>query len=308
MTKRFENMDDAESIFFAKELEAAKSKSYDIVYADLKARKLFPVDSSAGSGAESIKYEQYDSVGMGKLISSYADDLPRADVKGKEFLSAIKSIAASYGWSLQEIRAAKFAGKPLEQRRANAAKRACLQKENQIAFFGDADNNLGGLLSNANIPVVVLPADGTGASALWSTKTADQIIRDMHLVVNTVMSQSKGVEQADTLLLPIEQYNLAATKKVGVDSNMTVLKYFLETSPYVKNVEWVNELDGAGTGGLDVMVAYKRDPDKLTLEVPQDFEQLDVQVKNLEYTVPCHMRSGGLLIYYPLSLAKAEGL
>jgi len=306
--KKFNNMDADETVFFLRQLESTKAKAYDVLYPELKARKLFPVSGDAGPGAETIRYEQYDQVGAAKLISSYADDLPRADVKGKEFISSVKSIGMSYGYSLQEVRASKMAGKSLEQRRANAAKRAAMQKENAIAFSGDADNNLPGLLSNSNIPAVVLPADGTGAATTFASKDADKIIRDLHSIANAVIENSKGVHTPDTLLLPIEQYNLIATKKVGVDSNMTVLKFFLETSPYIKQVEWVSELDGAGTGGLDVAIAYKRDPDMLTLEVPQDFEQLDVEQRNLEFVVPCHMRCGGLIIYYPFSLAKAEGI
>lgn len=305
---KFQHLDADESIFFARELEAVKSKSYDKKYPELKARRLIPVSMEAGEGAETIKYEQYDMVGMAKIIASYADDLPRADVKGKEFVSVVRTLGDSYGFSRQEIRAAKMAGKNLEQRRANAAKRAMLQLENSIAFFGDSNHNLGGLINAANISTVVIPADGTGASALWVNKSADQILRDMNLVANFIIENTKGVELPDTMLLPIEQYNLAATKRIGVDSNMTVLKYFLETSPYIKAVEWVNELDGAGTLGVDVIMAYRRDPDALTLEVPMDFTQLEPESRNLEQVINCEARCGGVIVYYPLSICKGEGI
>lgn len=308
MSKQFPNMDADETIFFSRQLEAVKAKAYDVKYAELKARKLFPVSYEAGPGAESIKYEQYDMVGMFKIIASYADDLPRADVKGKEFVSIVKSLGGAYGYSLQDIRAAKFAGKPLAQRKADAAKRAFEQKINSIAFSGDADNNLGGFLSNSNVNVATIPADGTGSSALWTAKTADLILRDMNLVANTVVENTKGVEIPDTMIMPLAQYNLIATKRIGVDSNMTVLKYFMETSPYIKNIEWVEELNGAGTAGADILMAYKRDPNNLTLEIPQEFEQLEVQPKGLEYIIPCHGRCGGLIVYYPLSICKGEGI
>ncbi len=308
MSKRFANMDADESIFFEKQLSQVKSATYDVKYANLKARTLFPVSKEINPGAEVILYEQYDSVGMAKVIASYGDDLPRADIKGKEFTAKVKSLGASYGYSLQEVRAAKFAGKPLQQRKAEAAKRAILQKENSIAFFGDSAFGLGGFISAPNITSVTIPNDGTGSSTLWSAKSAEQIIRDMHLVANTIVETTKGVEIPDTLLLPIEQYNLAATKKVGVDSNMTALKFFLETSPYIKQVEWVNELKDAGTASAEVIMAYRRDPMALTLEIPQDFEQLDVQERNLEFLVPCHSRTAGVLVYYPLSIAKGEGI
>lgn len=309
MERKFLHMDADESIFFSRQLEHVKSKSYDVKYADLKARKLIPVSSDAGPGAETIKYEQYDQVGVAKILASYADDLPRADVKGKEFVGVIRGLASSYGYSLQEIRAAKFAGKPLEQRKANAAKRAILQKENSIAFFGDSNHNLRGLINHPNISSTTVAADGTGATTTFSTKTPAQIVRDLHKVVNFVVENTKGVEIPNTLLLPLTQYNyIASTPWSTSNDGKTILQHFLETSQYVKNVDWINELKGAGAGGTDRMLTYRRDPDALTLEIPQDFEQLDVEQRNLEFIVPCHSRIGGVLVYYPLSIAYVDGI
>ena len=104
----FRNLDEGESLFFARELEHIKSQSYDKKYPKLKARMLFPLEFEANAGAETITYEQYDQVGMAKIISNYADDLPRADVKGTEFTSRVRTIAASYGYNYDEINAAQM--------------------------------------------------------------------------------------------------------------------------------------------------------------------------------------------------------
>ena len=58
----------------------------------------------------------------------------------------------------------------------------------------------------------------------------------------------------------------------------------------------------------EIMIAYRRDPDAFTLEIPQMFEQLPVQERGLEFVVPCHSRIGGVIIYYPLSMAIGEGI
>ena len=108
--KKFINLDpnsrtDAdETSFFLRELEYVKSKTYDIVFPELKARKVIPVSFEAGPGAESITYRQFDQAGVAKIIANYGADLPRADVLGREFTSKIKSLGASYGWTVQEIR------------------------------------------------------------------------------------------------------------------------------------------------------------------------------------------------------------
>ena len=309
MSHKHTLLDADESIFFGRELEHVKTKSYDKKYAQLKARTLFPVSSEAGPGAESITYEQYDSVGLAKVISSYADDLPRADVKGKQFTSIIKSLGSSFGYNIQEIRAAQMAGKPLAQRKADAAKKAILTREDQIAFSGDATNGILGFLTNPNIPLVVLAADGTGASTTFASKTADKVLRDLNKVVNSIVELTKEVEIPDTMLLPTEIYNyLKNTPWSTANDGKSILKLFLENNDYIKNVFSVPRMKGAGAGGLDRMAVYRRDPDALTLEIPQDFEMLEEQARGLEYVTPCHSRIGGVIVYYPLSIAFADGI
>ena len=77
------NFDDASdaSVFFARELDYVKSQSYDVEYPEFTALKLFPVSSEINPGAETVTYYSYDKTGMAKIISNYATDLPRADVK-----------------------------------------------------------------------------------------------------------------------------------------------------------------------------------------------------------------------------------
>lgn len=299
-----------EGIFFAQELESVKAKTYDVTYPELTATMVIPVDSSAGAGAETISYHQYDAVGQAKIISNYATDLPRVDLKGKKFSADVKSIGASYGYSVQDIRAARMAGKPLEQRKANAVRRANDQEVNRIAYFGDEEHGLVGLLSHPNIPAYTLPDDGVDADDNPSTKfidkTSDQVLRDLNGMVAKMLELTQNTETPDTILLGHTTHADLSTRARSANSDTTILEFFLKNSPYVKNVQIVPELVGAGTGDTDICIIYRKSPDKLTLEVPQPFEQFPVQTKGLEYEVNCHSRCGGVIIYYPLSLIKAE--
>lgn len=300
-------LDAAESAFFQRQLESIKSKTYDVQYPELKARRLFPVSFEAGTGAESIVFYTYDQAGMAKVIQSYADDLPRADVVASESVTRIKSLGASYGYSIQEIRNAAMAGIPLQQRKANAARRAILQRENKIAYFGDATYNISGFLSNPNILTYTVPV-GASTQTEWNTKTPDEILADLNGIVHNIVETTLEVETPDTLLLPVGQYNYIASTARSANSDKTILSYFLENNQYVQEVIAVNELKGSGTGGADQYVAYRRDPDKLTLEIPQEFEQFPPESRGLEEVVACHERIGGVIIYYPLSVCKGEGI
>ena len=301
-----QNLDANEAIFFARELEHVKARTYDVRLPNLKATMIIPVSTEAGPGAETITYEQYDQVGMAKIIANYADDLPRSDIKGKQFTSNVRSIGSSYGYNIQEIRAAQMAGKPLTARKATAVRRANDQTVNSIAFNGDAEHGLPGLLTNANIPVTSVPNGGSGTA--WSTKTAAQILADLNNGVKDIVELTNGVESPNTLLLPIEQMQIISTTRMDSGTDTTILEFFLKNNPTITTVEWVPELKGAGTGGVDVGIFYEKSPDKLTLEIPQPFEQFPAQERGLEFVVPCHSRCGGVIVYYPLSLNILEGI
>lgn len=305
-----ERLDAASSAFFARELEQVKARSYDVVKAPLRAFDLIPVDTSTNAGATAITYQQYDGTGIAKIISNYASDLPVVDILGKEFTANVKSVGAAFNYSRQEIRAAMMAGKPLEQRKANQAVRAHREQWNRIAFHGDAEFNLQGWLTNPNIPAAPVAADGGPGEddTRWSTKTAAQIIRDINALVNGIVSLTNGAEQPNTLVLPIDQYTLISTTNAGTGTDTTILQYVLANSPFLQAIEWANELKGAGPEGVDIMIAYDRSPDKLTLEMPMMYTQYAPQEKGLAFEVPTESRIGGVLIYYPLSMAIGEGI
>lgn len=302
------NLDANETAFFARELEYVKARTYDIKFAPMKATSLMPVSTDAGEGAETITYRSFEETGIARIISSYADDLPRADVRGQEFRSPVKSVGCSYGYSHQEIRAAMFANRPLTTMQASAARRANDQKVNRLAWFGDDDYNIQGLLNNANIPSNSVPNDGTGSTTEWVNKTPDQILRDLNQITNSILELTKGVEMPNTVLLPIEQYTLIASTPRSSNSDTTILDYFIRNNPYVDMVDWVPELTGAGPLGVDIFIAYDRNPDKLELQIPMPFTQYPPQERNLEFVINCESRYGGLLVYYPLSISIGEGI
>jgi len=299
------------AFFFQRQLELIKARSYDVRYAELKARMLFPVSNEGGPGITSITYRTYDMAGAAKIINAYADDLPRADVAGKETTIPVRSVGISYGYNLDEIQASQLTGAALDQRRANAARRSNEQVVNDVAFFGDNESGLPGLFSNPNIPTGAVVNPGSGTE--WVNKTPDEILFDVNDLFADIFETTKMVEQGNTLLLPPNQWSYIMSTPRSSNSDTTIAQYLVQNSPYLNSMEDiipVNECAAANNPLLsaDAMVAYDRSPDKLQLEIPVELEMLPVQQKNLEFVIPGRSRLGGLNIYYPLSLAIATGI
>ena len=300
-------LDANESIFFARQLEFVKSQTYDIKRVGLSAFMLMPVSTAIPEGATTHTYRQFDTVGMAKVIANYANDLPRADVVGKEFTNPIRSIGNAYGYNVQEVRSAMYAGVALNARKAMSATRAHQEKINQLAFNGDADHGLPGLFTNPNIPEVTLLADGTGSSKTFASKTPEKIVRDINALINKIIVQSKGVHKANQVWLPIEQYTLIATTQNSAASDTTILGFLQKNHP---NVEFkqVVEIDGAGASGADRMYALENMMENWQLEIPMMMRQYSPQQKGLEFEIPVESRFAGVIIEYPLAFAFADGI
>ena len=310
--KLFNALDAEEGIFFSRELEQIKSKAYEVQYPELLARRLFPLDSTTDTGAATVTYQSWDHVGMAKLIHSYADDLPNVELTAKETTRKIFGEGISFNYSIQEIRNARFAGKPLEQRKANAARRQLLQLENSIAFLGDATVGIPGFINNANVNSVTI-ADGAGGTTDWASKTPDEIIADITNMTSTIRDVSNGVESPNTLLLPEAQFTLISTTPRSSTSDTTILNFILGSNAWIRDIIPCYDLKGAAPvsasyDSTDCMILYDRNPDKLWLEVPQDVEMLPAQEHGLSFKTPVHARTAGVIIAYPLSVAQGNGI
>lgn len=305
--KIVELLNDEGSIFFERELEHIKAKTFEVQYADIMFRSLWPVATDTNPGATHITYQVYDKRGMAKIINTYAGDLPRADVDGREVTVPVRTIGSSFGYSRKEILSARMAGKPLEQRRADSARRAIEEFMNNVSLFGDSDSGLYGVLTHPNIPVSDVP-NGAALTPQWSTKTADEILDDINAIFGEIKVNTKGKESANTLLLPLAQWNLIFTKRVP-DLSMTIAQLVIQNSPYLSSpsdIVAVPQLEGAGTLGVDVMVAYPKDPMKVEFEIPEDIVFHPEERRNLEVITPVTAECGGLNVYYPLAFNIKE--
>ncbi len=305
--KAIDRLDATDAIFFKRQLEYVKANTYDEKLADLKYKQFLPVSTEAPSGATEITWRSFKGYGLAKIIADYAKDFPRVDIGGEEHTVKVKDIGSSYAYSIREIQRAAMAGLALEQRRANMARRAIEEKLNSIAWNGDTTANIQGFIGYPGITAYTVPATGTGTTKTWSTKTPAQILTDLFGICNAITEGTLGKEQPDTILLPLAQYNLIRQTPLSTDNNVTILQFFTTNYPGV-TVDWLKELDGAGSGSTDRFIAYKKDPDHVTFEVPLAFEQLEEEKEGMEYVVPCWASTGGVIVYYPQSVAYGDGI
>jgi hypothetical protein len=294
-------LDDA-GLFLDRQLEHIRPQVFEVEYADIKYPTILPVTAEAGPGAQTFTYRIMDATGDFKLISDAADDLPRADVSQTEKSINIRSFGGSFGYTVQELRAAQMANLSLEQRRASAVRRAYEEKVESVAMFGEGSVSLAGFFNNATVDVI-------SANKWFSTSavTAQEMLEILNQGVSAIISGSNMKEQPDTILMPYEDYNIVSTTRNSDSSDVTVLEYFLRTNPFIRNVEPINQLAAANSSlARNRLVVYKRDPQKVQLHIPQPLELFPPQQRGLEFIVPAHARVGGVALYYPKSVKYVQ--
>jgi len=295
-------LDDA-GIFLGRELETILPRVFEVELAQIKYAQVLPISTEVGTGADSYTYRVFDKVGSMKVIQDRATDLPRADILRKEITHPVRSLGASFAYTVQETRAAMMVpGMGLEQRRANAVRRAYEEKVQEIAFFGDSATGMPGFFNNSFV-------DRSVASKWFTTATPDEMLQILNEGATNIVNNSNMVETPDTILLPYTAYKIITTTPRTDVSDTTVAEFFLRTNANITAIEPINQLDASKSGGLlakDRMITYTRNPDKVQLHIPQPLEFLAPIRESLEYTIAAHARIGGVAMYYPKSASYID--
>lgn len=279
------------------------NRVFEVEYADIKYSALIPISTEVGPGAESFSYRIFDKQGSMKVIADKGSDLPRTDVLRKEVTHPVRSLGGSFGYTIHEVRAAAMvSGMNLEQRRANAVRRAYEEKVQEIAYFGEPASGMKGFFNNDQVDKVV-------PDKWFDTATTDEMLELLNELPTRTVQGSNMKEMPNTMLVPYDVYRVISTTPRSTTSDTTVMEFFLRTNPMISSIEPINELEAAKSLGYlakDRIICYDRSPDKLQLHIPQPLEFLPPERRNLEYTVAAHSRIGGMALYYPKSVKVME--
>lgn len=296
--------DAGESYFLEHQLRYVMTERLKEDRAPNKAELFLPINSSVPSGAQTWVYTTYRSAGSAKVITEWSDDLPPVDVIQSEVTGKLISIGNSFGYSIEDLRRAAFSGQQLERDKMDAAADEVDHKMDEVASFGHEANNLPGFLNNTAVPLIVLPTGG------WPTATPKQILADLRYMEDTIAIACfhKPELLPDTVLFDQVSWRILR-EEVTDYTEQSILKRFLDSSTTVKNADvWhrLDKADVARTGPRIVM--YRRDPSILNMIVPQPFEMLPPQPKNLAFVVPTHAKLGGVDIRKPYTMAYSDSV
>jgi hypothetical protein len=315
------NMDSADSasIWYGRELEFVEARAYEIKFPELSALRLFPVSTEVNAGAETVTYRSFGYVGAAHITANYGEDIPRADIINRESTSFIRGLTNYYGYSVQEARNARYAGMPLEAQKAESARKMIDIGINNIAWAGDKDHQVYGVLSSElQVPVYTL-SPGISSASTWLSKTPDEILNDILAMRAAVIFNSNGVESPDTLAVPqsVLTYLARPFTVGGIAVSESIHTYLTQKLGWLKEIVGVHELESNAydtncfstpDAPMNVAFLYSKDAGKFKIEIPLPFNQLPPQFVNLETKIICEARTAGVLMYYPTSALIVLGI
>ena len=165
------------------------------------------------------------------------------------------------------------------------------------------------------MPSLKGPAPGTKVAGglTWGTiaapnATGDEVAQDLMGIVAQIHAATKGLWSKFRIVLPIEQYNYAASKRLGSNSDITALDFALKTSPFIQDIKAWYRCDGAGGGGTDRMMAFPLDSDVLGAVVPREYQTAAPQERNYAFVVNGRVSTAGFICRYPVAVAYGDGI
>lgn len=291
-----------------------ETQVYQVKYPSFDYARLMYVNTDGDMWDIGSVFYSGDIAGKAEFLSGKGFDMPYADISRTQFLQQNQLAGIGYEWSLQELQRAAKLGRDLGDDKAMAARRVAEMFLYGIAIRGSTEKGWTGLINDANVPTANVAADGTGSSRLWSTKTADQINRDINLAIEGVYTNSGETEMANRLLLPTSRLQYIARTRIG-DTSDTILKFVRENNAYTAQTGQAleiigsRELEAAGASSTARMVAYNNTREVVQFHLPGPHEFLPAfQKSSMTWEVAGIMNTGGTEIRLPKAMNYLDGI
>lgn len=287
-------------LFFKNKLEYTMRRALSMNLPAPNLFRYFMINDEVAEGATSYSQEIQEAVGRAIVISDYGADLPRVNVTKSKVSRGIVDIGDAYSYTYKQIKAAQFAGEPLDTTLGGAAREVTERKHNELGWWGDDEHDLFGVLNHPHIPRYLF-----GAPLLDGT-TPKVIMNMLNAYLDSVNTLTETAAQADTLLLPPDEYMYIKNTMIGDGSEKTILEWLLSKREELRTVGQCWELAPKYNNGQALCVAFRNNELVATYVAPQMFRQMPVQRNNLEWVVDCVGTSGGFYSRRPLEMVIGE--
>lgn len=286
---------DAHGIWTVNQLTQLLNRQYEHAYPQTGVLELFPVTTELSPVTKNFEWLEFDGVTSAKIIADYTDDLPTVEAMASEKTGKVFRLGNAWFISIDEIKAGQALGSSLSDRKASLAREGHETLVNDLVFKGSAPHNIVSVFDQPNINRLT--------SASWTTP--EIAFSELQDLIDTIEDVTLGRHHVTNIVIPPSKRRLLTQKMPDVTESY--LAWFKENYPNVTitAIAELEDIDGSGTKGV---LAYEKDPMNMSIEIPERFNMLPMQPKDLHFKVPCTSKCTGLIVYRPLTIAILSGV
>lgn len=215
-------------------------------------------------------------------------------------------------WTVFELASSMQLGRPVDTDKVTALTLKWNMDADEEVYVGDTVMGVTGLLNNTAVTTSNV-VNGALGTPTWATKTPVEILKDVNDALMAAYTASGYAVVPDTLLLPAPQWGYLTATLISTAGNQSILSFLQNNSiALARNgrpleilpLKW---LTGAGAGGTDRMVAYRRDPKYVRFPfVP--LQRLPLQYQGLHQVSTYYGRLGVVEFRYPETAIYKDGI
>lgn len=284
-------------IWTVEQMKQTLKRQYEAAYPETSALALFPVTTEIAPTTRIFEYMKIDGVTMAKIIADYTDDLPLVDATHSLETGRVHRLGNAWMISIDEIKTGAALGSSLSDRKATLAREAHETLVNTLVFQGSKPHKILSVFDNPNITRV------TSAAGAWADpeKASDELTD----LLEKMETLTKGKHKVTDIVIPPSQRKILAKRMP--ETTMSYLQWFQSQNGgiTISAISELEDIDGIGTKGI---LAYEKDPMNMSIEIPEAFNMLPMQPKDLHFKVPCTSKTTGLIVYRPLTIILLVGV
>lgn len=230
-------------------------------------------------------------------------------------------------YSILELESAIKVGRPIDVQKYEGMQLKHQMDIDQVVYVGDSTLGFEGIFNKTSAtmpagttpPAVTAVPVGAGGGTTWVSKSPDEILADVNLLIESNWASTGYAVIPDRLLVPPVQYNELVRRVVSLAGSVSVLK-FLEENNLARQrggeltilpVKWGIGMGVGGTpqvaGTVDRMVAYSKDRNRIRYPMTM-LQRTPVQYIGMYHQTTYYCRLGNVEFVYPETVAYADGI
>lgn len=219
--------------------------------------------------------------------------------------------AMELSYTIPELESSIKLGRPVDAQKFEAIQAKDQMDIDEQVYIGDSYLGVTGLLNSPAVPVSNV-VNGVSGTPGFTTKTEDELLRDINAVLTSSWAASGWAAVPDQLRLPPNQFAALVARRLP-NTGESVISYLGRSSIAMAqngrplNIQPLKWLVGRGVGGTDRMFAYSKN--KRFVQFPL----VPLQRTPLEYRSIYHLttyfgRKGVVEWRYPETAAYVDGI